>query len=323
MFFIFHLDMVLPRSRQCRTSTQGKNLRSVSSKNVMCTRTGADVATRSTRLTSVEKTEFLAKDPDRTRIFKCATWTPHEVEPHALILFSHHSGGSRLSAQYLCNHLASNGYAVAALDHSDAQLPRPSEAATENERERRLNAWIAARVPDIRFLLRTVGGNARRVGIVGHSFGGWTALAAPTHEPRIGAVVALAPAGATNPRPGIIRATLDFQWKRKVPTLVIAAERDVSIPLAQIRDVFDRIPSPKRLLTLSSADHLHFVDDAARQHERMRTMQFPPELSWLQREIRPFSELLPEDEAHAMIADSVLAHFDAIYLQSSDSQENG
>ncbi len=34
-----------------------------------------------------------------------------------------------------------------------------------------------------------------RVGIVGHSFGGWTALAAPEVEPRIRAVVALGPGG--------------------------------------------------------------------------------------------------------------------------------
>jgi predicted dienelactone hydrolase len=250
-------------------------------------------------------------------------WTPRESEPRALILFSHHSGGSRNSAQYLCNHLASHGYAVAALDHSDTQLPRPSDAGSNAERERRLNAWIGARVPDIRFLLHKAGENAQRVGIVGHSFGGWTALAAPTHEPRIEAVVALAPAGATNPRPGTISAQLDFKWQRDVATLVVAAENDVSIPLAQVRDVFDRIPSRKRLVTLPNADHLHFIDDAAEQHERVRAMQFPEQLAWMQREMRPFADLLPEDEAHRRIADYALAHFNAVYSVSGGSSESG
>src|SRR5262249_48911074 len=36
-----------------------------------------------------------------------------------LVIFSHHSGGHRRSATFLCTHLASHGYAVAALDHSE------------------------------------------------------------------------------------------------------------------------------------------------------------------------------------------------------------
>jgi len=38
-----------------------------------------------------------------------------------------------------------------------------------------------------------------RIGIVGHSFGGWTALAVPEVDERIHAVVALAPGGNSKP----------------------------------------------------------------------------------------------------------------------------
>jgi len=96
-----------------------------------------------------------------------------------------------------------------------------------------------------------------------------------------------------------------------VPTLVIAGGSDVSIPPDCARDVFDRIPSAKRLVVLRAVDHLHFVDDAAQQHERVRTMTFPAELAWMQQEMRPFAELLPEKEAHRIIAGLSLAHFDA------------
>ncbi|MDQ2817026.1 MAG: hypothetical protein M3T49_02280 [Candidatus Eremiobacteraeota bacterium] len=34
----------------------------------------------------------------------------------ALIVFSHHSGGHRRAATYLCTHLSSHGYVAAALD---------------------------------------------------------------------------------------------------------------------------------------------------------------------------------------------------------------
>jgi predicted dienelactone hydrolase len=39
--------------------------------------------------------------------------------------------------------------------------------------------------------------DAALVGLVGHSFGGWTALATPEADDRIHAVVALAPGGSS------------------------------------------------------------------------------------------------------------------------------
>jgi dienelactone hydrolase len=71
-----------------------------------------------------------------------------------------------------------------------------------------------------------------RIGIVGHSIGGWTALAVPETDARVRAVVALAPGGASNPKPGIIPATLTFAWSRPVATLYLVAEQDVCLPLA-------------------------------------------------------------------------------------------
>src|SRR5439155_942493 len=78
----------------------------------------------------------------------------------------------------------------------------------------RAEAAIASRVPDIRFLLNYVLSKAQvkptPVGIVGHSFGGWTALAAPDVVHQVQAVVALAPGGSSNPRPGRLPTTLAF-----------------------------------------------------------------------------------------------------------------
>src|SRR6266536_425619 len=136
---------------------------------------------------------------------------------YPLVAFSHSSGGHRRSATFLCTHLASHGYVVAALDHwevvAEDLAPRAGETAAQ--RATRVDAWIANRVPDIRLPLdHLLGGgwpspaapDPARIGVVGHSFGGWTALAAPDVEGRIRAVVALAPAGSARPRPGIMRA---------------------------------------------------------------------------------------------------------------------
>jgi predicted dienelactone hydrolase len=127
-----------------------------------------------------------------------------------LIVFSHCSGGRRRQSTFLCTHLSSHGYVVAALDHSDVIAPelKGSAGETGEQKAARVQAWIANRVPDIRFLLdqllespvqeTAVHLDPARVGITGHSFGGWTALATPEVDGRIRAVVALAPAGSSH-----------------------------------------------------------------------------------------------------------------------------
>ena len=42
---------------------------------------------------------------------------------YPLIIFSHSSGGRRRQSTFLCTHLSSHGYIVAALDHSEAVAP--------------------------------------------------------------------------------------------------------------------------------------------------------------------------------------------------------
>jgi predicted dienelactone hydrolase len=245
-------------------------------------------------------------DAARARGFKIEIWGSGAGPS---IVFSHHSGGHRRAATYLCEHLASHGYVVAALDHSESFVPELARVAGESAEQRaaRIEALIGSRVPDLRFLLDAV--PAERVGALGHSFGGWTVLAAAQDDPRIQSVVALAPGGAANAKPGILPLRLTFQ--REVPALFIAAENDVSLPLEGMCELFGRAPQPKRLLVLRRADHLHFIDEVAKEHEKVRAMQFPPPLDWISREMRPYAELCPEETAHRFIRGLALAHFDA------------
>ncbi len=194
--------------------------------------------------------------PDRTRgrVFPCDVWYPGRYRDdgpagadvgggpaahpgrHPLVLYSHHSGGNRRAATFLCRHLAGHGYVVAAADHSEVVATDlgPQEHETGAERAARIERIVTSRVPDLRFLLdHLLGGHvvpgadldATRIGLVGHSLGGWTVLAAPEVEPRVGAVVALAPGGSSRPMPGVLALTLAFGWGRDVPTLVLAAGR--------------------------------------------------------------------------------------------------
>lgn len=242
---------------------------------------------------------------------------------YPLLVYSHPSGGHRRAATFLCTHLSSHGYVVAALDHSEvlaSELAR-RDGETAEQRAARWDAVIASRVPDVRFLLdRLLGGawwdsEARPdpglVGVVGHSFGGWTALAAIEAEPRLRAVAALAPAGGSRPKPGILPATLTFAWGRDVPTLYLVAENDTSLPLAGMHELFERTPATRQMFILRRADHLHFMDHVEELHEAVRAMPLTGELAWLRDEMRPMAELCSGEQAHLFARGLTLCHMDA------------
>jgi dienelactone hydrolase len=250
-----------------------------------------------------------ALDTARNRLFTCEVWYPaaaqhagQDIAPstqdifavplsgvprsqmavrHAaaqpgtypLIIFSHSSGGRRRQSTFLCTHLSSHGYVVAALDHSEVVAPELTrkEGETDVQKAARVEGWIANRVPDVRFLLDHLLANVAWdseanldpawIGIVGHSFGGWTALATPEVDGRIRAVVALAPAGSHRPPPNIIPAKLTFTWGHDVPTLYLVAEDDTALPLATMYELFERTRATKRMVILRRADHQHFEDE--------------------------------------------------------------
>lgn len=249
-------------------------------------------------------------------------------------MFSHYSGGSRAASSFLCTHLASHGYVVAAMDHSEVVAPElaPRQGETPDERLARVNAIIASRVPDVRFLLDhllsgseraidRVGIDEKLIGLVGHSFGGWTALATPDVEPRIGAVAAFAPGGGSNPRPGILPLELAFGWGRDVPTLYLAAENDVSIPPDSVIELFERTPATRRMFILRRADHQHFVDDVETSHEALRAMTLPGAAAWIPGATLPISELCGGAQAHLFVRGLTLSHLDAALRGSAAAEQ--
>jgi predicted dienelactone hydrolase len=302
---------------------------------------------------AVGESTIEAADTGRGRLFPVELWYPARSGPrpgpepgrdaqarpgpHPLVVFCHHSGGHRRSSTFVGAHLASHGYVVAAMDHSEVVAPELAgrDGETAAERAARIGAIIAGRVPDVRFLLdHLLGGPASgaavpggleldpaRVGVAGFSLGGWTALAAPESEPRVRAVVALAPGGIPNPRPGVLPLTLAFGWDRAVPVLCLAAEHDTPIPLDGVRELFRRMPPPKRMFILRDADHQHFVDDVAAQHEAVRAMSFPAQAAWLPAGMRPVGELCSPEHAYLFTRGLTLSHLDAALRQRPEAAE--
>lgn len=282
----------------------------------------------------VTEASFEAKDAARDRLFPCQAWFPATSAggERPLVVFSHYSGGSRTASSFLCTHLASHGYVVAAMDHSEVVAPElaPRQGETSGERSARVNAVIESRVPDVRFLLNHLLGGSERaidgvridqglVGLVGHSFGGWTALATPDVEPRVGAVAAFAPGGGSNPPPGILPLELSFDWGRDVPALYLAAENDVSIPPDGVIELFERTPATKRMFILRRADHQHFADDVEASHEALRAMTLPGTAAWIPAAMLPIAELCSGAQAHLFVRGLTLSHLDAALRRSAAS----
>jgi predicted dienelactone hydrolase len=243
---------------------------------------------------------------------------------HPLVAFSHGYGGHRRQSTFLCTHLASHGYVVAAPDHTGNTILEVVQAVmtlqsggTLPHPDTVLRELVALRPADVSFALDHILGmdglaDPDRIGMAGHSFGGWTTLTATARDRRIRAAVPLAPAGGASPLPvDRLRESVDLRWERDVPTLYVVAERDSLLPLAGMHELFARTPSRKRMVVLADADHLHFCDRVEESHELFRTMPQDPLFEHIQKAIPPITELVPGERAHLAIRGLAVAHLDA------------
>jgi dienelactone hydrolase len=263
---------------------------------------------------AVDTDTLTLPDPPRGRQFACEVWRPaHRPDAGPLVVYSHYAGGHRRAAAFLATHLAGHGYVVAAVDHSETFVPelRPGTGEDDDARARRIAAVVGSRVPDVQLALDRLHTHGIPVGLVGHSLGGWTVLAAADVDPRVDAVVAMAPGGSEHPTPGVLRMPLAFTRRPAAPTLFLAAENDVPVPLDDVLDVYHRAGEPRQLVVLRRADHQHFVDDVAGDHEALRAMTLPGEAAWMPAAMLPMARLTPPEQAHAFTRGLTLAHLDA------------
>jgi dienelactone hydrolase len=176
-----------------------------------------------------------------------SAWSPANAPAGCrlpLILFSHgHYGRARDYAQLL-RHLASVGFVVLAPHHPDRTVRDRAEAVERTDDMAYLLEHLT-RVAD-----RLTPGLARhidagRVGIAGHSFGGFTAADLAATNDRVRAAIAMAGGGVEEA--GIIHA----------PVLAMAGAADRLVPLSFMRGFFTSLPSttPHGLLVLAGAGH--------------------------------------------------------------------
>ena len=230
-----------------------------------------------------------------------------DVAPFPLVIFSHGSGGSRVLSLFLTEHLASQGFVVMAADH-------PGNGAQETVLGQQDFATNYALRPDD--ILRQIDYAAdvlnvdegflagkidmERVGVIGHSFGGWTALAASggrldftqlddycdqvSEDNNVCFVAPLkdeiaAIRGLDTTPQGPWNATTDTRIKAvialapwnapllnvnavAIPSMIIVGSEDTTTPAERDADVFyAQLPAPRSLVTLELGGHYLFVDE--------------------------------------------------------------
>jgi predicted dienelactone hydrolase len=197
---------------------------------------------------------------------------PPAEGPFPLVVYSHGSGGFRWVATFFTEFLASKGFVVAAPDHTGntaidsftgASVDSPTNANNRpDDITDTIDAVLAASNDPDDVLAGRV--DDSRIGLTGHSFGGFTALASVSGhtnavgttipDPRITAVVVMAPY--------TLLLSDDELAAVDVPTMMISATDDLTTPIATNTERPWELISGRPLvrIDITAAAHNSFTD---------------------------------------------------------------
>lgn len=247
------------------------------------------------------------------------------VAPHRfpLVVFSHGSGGIRYQSWFEMEHLASHGFIVASPDHAgntalDALFGSSTPfAVTARNRPLDVSLVITRMLErgetegDVfdHHLLR------RKIAVMGHSFGGFTAVAAATGwadvppDPRVKAIVPIA--AATE---GFSDAALR---SISVPSLWLHGTSDITVPIAETARAWSLLSaSPRSRVDIRNAGHSSFTN-ACDILEVLKNTGAPASiLSFLQQQAAEACgpDLIPIGDAQAITKITTLAFLEVTLL---------
>ncbi|MBD2439853.1 alpha/beta hydrolase [Nostoc sp. FACHB-110] len=258
----------------------------------------------------VQQQTLTFPDKQRQRNISVDIYTSPKTDKTApLVIISHGFGANRKFASYLARHLAAYGITVVAVEHPGSNAVAITNAANQGDLAKLLPATeFMNRPKDISFLLNELATinrqpgqlqgkfNTEKVTVIGHSLGGYTALALVGGEVNLDEVrqfcktslsVAEAPgdwlqcaaaslkdkklqlrdervksAIALNPLIGTLFGKQGLS-RINQPVLMLTATEDALTPALthQLRP-FTQLRSEKYLLTAIGATHLSIVDPA-------------------------------------------------------------
>ncbi len=192
-----------------------------------------------------------------------------------LIVYAHGSGGQNFVASFLTEQLASQGFIVVAANHiGDTALDRfTNTTVVPDQNDLNRPADVTREIDDMLARSKSSGDffsgrvDSSRIGLVGHSYGGYTVIAdvaghttslgSVKPDSRIKAVVAQAPY--------TLRLTPAELAADKVPTMLISGSKDTTTPTSTNAAIaFENITGPPVVLVeIAGAAHQSFTDVCA------------------------------------------------------------
>lgn len=233
-----------------------------------------------------------------------------------LVAFSHGNSGMSQQSTFLTTQLASWGFVVVAPDHVGNTFSEMLERTSDEERKTAHRRARSQRPHDIACAIRALldeGFERDRlpplesssVGVLGHSFGGWTSLKVPALESRVRALACLAPVS----EPFVGRRAFEpgeLPIPATIETLILAGRDDVLVDLeTSIRPLYVRLGTTAQLEIVDGADHFHFCDGIELLHRMHENNPRPNQ----PRPTRPIVELRGETEMHALLNERVTRFF--------------
>lgn len=206
---------------------------------------------------------------------RAVTAAPDQIAtdgPFPLVVYSHGSGGLRYIASYYTEAIASYGYVVAAPDHTgntavDRLLGAEAEfdvtaLSRPNDVTAVIDAMLDPTSTETAGFVSSV--DPERIAVTGHSFGGFTALAAAggyenplgsfIADTRVDAIIPLAPATGDGTRLMSDAGLESIQ----IPTLVMVGTNDQTTPVE---------PNVTRIWELAKSEPLVRVELVDAQHQ--------------------------------------------------------
>lgn len=183
-----------------------------------------------------------------------------------LIVFSHGAYGIRFQNAFFTIMLASHGYVVVAPDHEkntlweiisvgyDSTTLLPSAMLRPKDLQFLMDVFTAKNTAPQDDFFGTV--NGFRIGVTGHSFGGFACFPAARDNPRVKAIVPLAPAAKMAELYLEMRMT---DWS--FPTFMLAGEADKTLPFdTMVWNAYKDMQAPKWLVDFPRAGHYSFTE---------------------------------------------------------------